>query len=265
MSARNFLVYGLLAGFVAGFLAFAVARTVGEPPVNASIAIEEAGSAHSHSDAADAAGAEGTTHSHEEEAVVSRADQSTWGLLTATVLFGTAIGGVLGLICAFAAGRLGRLRPVASTAVVVVTGFVAFYLVPYLKYPPNPPAVGSADTIGARTAEYFSMVLISIVAAVAAVSVARKLASARDAFTGVAVAVIGYVVVMTVAGLLMPVIDEVPDAFPADTLWDFRIASLATQAALWGAIVVVLTGLVARAVRAEQARQARRDLIGTAR
>ena len=115
MSARNFLVYGLLAGFVAGFLAFAVARTVGEPPVHASIAIEEAGSAHSHSDAADAAAKEGTTHSHEEEAVVSRADQSTWGLLTATVLFGTAIGGVLGLICAFAAGRLGRLRPVAVT------------------------------------------------------------------------------------------------------------------------------------------------------
>ena len=44
-SARNFLVRGLLAGLVAGLVAFGVAYVVGEPSVNASIAIEESGGA----------------------------------------------------------------------------------------------------------------------------------------------------------------------------------------------------------------------------
>ncbi|HKN44936.1 MAG TPA: CbtA family protein, partial [Propionibacteriaceae bacterium] len=50
-SARNFLVRGLLAGLFAGLVAFGVAYTVGEPSVNASIAIEESGgSGHDHGD-----------------------------------------------------------------------------------------------------------------------------------------------------------------------------------------------------------------------
>ena len=50
-SARNFLVRGLLAGLVAGLVAFGVAYVVGEPSVNASIAIEESGgSGHDHAD-----------------------------------------------------------------------------------------------------------------------------------------------------------------------------------------------------------------------
>ena len=38
MSARDFLVRGLLAGLIAAFAAFGVAYVVGEPPVRAAIA-----------------------------------------------------------------------------------------------------------------------------------------------------------------------------------------------------------------------------------
>ena len=65
---------------------------------------------------ADAATAD---HSHSEDApLVSRANQATWGLATATVVFGVALGGIIGLVSAFALGRLGRLTPRASTMLV---------------------------------------------------------------------------------------------------------------------------------------------------
>ena len=48
MNARDFLVRGLLAGLIAAFVAFGVAYVVGEPPVRAAIALEEAGGGHSH-------------------------------------------------------------------------------------------------------------------------------------------------------------------------------------------------------------------------
>ncbi|CAN5325283.1 CbtA family protein [soil metagenome] len=266
MNPRNFLVRGLLAGFIAGIVAFGVAHTVGEPAVDQAIAVEEAGSApapavedHEH--------AEGTPaeHSHADgEAVVSRANQSTWGLATATIAIGTAFGGLIALLAAMAIGRLGGLRPVGSTAVVAGTAFVAVALVPWIKYPPNPPATGSGDTIGTRTAEYFGFVAISVFAAVVAIIVVRKLLGTTTTFNAVAVGGFVYLSAVIIAGVLMPEINEVPDTFPANTLYSFRIGSIATQTALFGTIGVLLCGMIGHLFDSEQAKVERRNLVGTA-
>ena len=173
MTARNFLVRGLLAGLIAGLLAFAVAYVVGEPHVDAAIAVEEANAAH-EAEHAENPPADGHTHEHEDDegTVVSRANQSTWGLATGTLAVGIALGGVTGLAAAFAVGRIGRLRPSQSTALVSLIGFVAVTLVPLLKYPATPPAVGNPDTIGDRTLEYFGLMGLSVLAAVGAVVLA---------------------------------------------------------------------------------------------
>lgn len=258
MTPRNFLVRGLLAGLAAGLFAFAVAHTVGEPQVDAAIAVEEAAApkiegAAEHS-------ADGHTHGEEASGTeVSRDTQSTWGLATATLAVGTVLGGVVGLVSAFAAGRLGRLRPSQSTALVALIGFVAYGLVPFLKYPAAPPAVGNPDTIGSRTLEFFSMQGISLLAAVGAVLLGRRLLTALGTYRAILVAGGGYLLVVIVAALLLPAVNEVGD-FPADTLWSFRVASLLTLATMWGVIGVVLTGLVGRLSERELAATARRDL-----
>lgn len=264
MNARTFLVRGLLAGLIAGLVAFAVAFTVGEPPIDTAIGLEEAAAAeapaepapeegHTHTDGEEghthAAGeAEaGHTHSHgdDEEGGITRTTQKTWGLATATIAIGVALGGIISLVAAAVAGRLGRLTVVSSTALVTALGFVAYALVPFLKYPAAPPAVGSGDTIGERTAYYFIFALISVVAMVAAVALGRRLAAARGAWTGVVVPGVAYVVVIAVAALIMPAVNELGD-FPADVLWEFRMSSMLTLAALWGALGVVLTWLLGR-------------------
>ena len=45
LTARTFLVRGLLAGLIAGVVTFGVAYLVGEPPVASAIAFEESQSA----------------------------------------------------------------------------------------------------------------------------------------------------------------------------------------------------------------------------
>lgn len=257
MNARTFLVRGLLAGLVAGLVAFALALTIGEPSIQTSIAIEESAghAAHSH-------GHETAGHSDEaEEAVVSRQDQSTWGLLTATVVLGAALGGIVALASAVAVGRLGSLRPGASTVVVTLLGFVAFCVVPYAKYPPNPPAVGEASTIGARTAGYFGFTALAIVGVVLAVVAARRLASRWSVFPAVVLPLVGFVVAMTSLGFVLPPADAIPSTFPAETLWEFRTASFVVQLGLWAVLALVLGGSIDRVDRELTVRRERRELI----
>ena len=266
MTARALLVRGLLVGLLAGFATFLVAHQVGEPHVETAIALEEAGSAtgtrdehathaHGHADAGASAG-----HTHDEDgAVVSRHDQRTWGLLTGSLAVGTALGGLVALVSAVAVGRLGRMTPGQSTAVVALIGFVAVALLPFLKYPATPPAVGNADTIGARTEEYFAFLLVSVAAAVLCTILGRRLYPQLGAYAAVVAGAATYVVVMVVAGQVLPTVNEIGD-FPADVLWYFRRASLLTLATTWSVIGVGLTGLVGRLHRQDRARAERREL-----
>lgn len=249
LTARTFLVRGLLAGLIAGIVTFGVAYVIGEPSVASAIAIEEAGSAAEATADHHGGAAPAEEHSHGEEAEVSRETQATWGLLTATVVFGAALGGIVGVGAAFACGRLGRLSPRASTAVVAVIGFITVYLVPYLKYPPNPPAVGNPDTIGDRTAWYFAMLTVSIVAAVLAIVISRRLAPQLGTWNAGLLAGAGYLAVVLVTAWLLPVNNEVTDTFPAALLWEFRIASLTVQATLWAVIGVGLATMIGAVAR----------------
>jgi hypothetical protein len=243
MNTRAFLIRGLLAGLLAGIATFFVAHQVGEPHVDAAIAVEEA---HAAKETAAHADETQPGHTHQEDGtVVSREDQSTWGLLTGTLTAALALGGIVGLVAAGVAGRMGRLTLGQSTALVSLIGFVSFALVPFLKYPATPPAVGNADTIGMRTGVYFGFVLVSLVAAIAATALAVRYAPRIGTYGAVVAAIAGYIVVMVVAGVVFPTVNEIGD-FPADTLWYFRRASLFTLATMWGVIGVALTGLLIR-------------------
>lgn len=256
MNARTFLVRGLNAGLIAGICAFVVAFTVGEPPVERAIELEESAAPavvpetapHEHAEA-DAA------HTHDEESGITREQQSTWGLLTGTVVVGVALGGLMGLVAAGVAGRFGSLSVRASTAWVCAIGFVAVSLVPFLKYPAAPPAVGSGDTIGERTASYFTMLLISLLAAIVATAIAQKLRPQTGAWAAVVTGVVVFGVVVIVAGYALPTVDEI-GAFPASTLWEFRVASLLTLATMWGALGLALSGMLGRVAEVEQERVA---------
>ena len=268
MTARAFLIRGLVAGLIAGFAAFAVAYFVGEPHVQRAIEIEESAAAPAtpgaqrEGQAFTASPAAVHTHDegHEEDGtVVSRDNQRTWGLLTGTLGISTALGAIVALVAAGIVGRIGRWTPGQSTAYAAAAGFVAVALVPFLKYPAAPPAVGNADTIGDRTSSYFIFLLISILAAVAATALGQRLWEHRGTYVAVVSGAGLYLIVVVLAAVLMPTVNEVGD-FPADTLWYFRLASIFTQATMWGTIGVLLVGMVGKLYRDTLAAAQRREL-----
>jgi predicted cobalt transporter CbtA len=234
---RSFLVRGLLAGLLAGVCAFGVAYVVAEPSIDASIAIEETTAQTHESDHAEHGGTE-----------VPRSLQSTVGLLTATAVAGTTLGGLVGVLSALALGRFGGLGVRGSTLLVSGIGFLSLYAIPFLTYPPNPPAVGHADTIGFRTSLYFTAVAISVVAALTSVLVSRRLAERFGSWWAALLGVTGYLLVCGVALSLLPHYDEVPTDFPATVLYSFRTSSFITELALWAVLGVVLAELAHRLV-----------------
>jgi hypothetical protein len=217
----------------AAALAYLFATVFGEPQVNHAIAFEDA-----HTSGAMAA-----------PEIVSRATQSTLGLGVAVLVYGAALGGLFALAFAFAYGRLGSLGVRGTALLVAAVGFGAVFLVPYLKYPANPPSVGNPDTVGQRTGLYFTMVLISVVAAIGALVTARNLTPRLGGFNAAVAAVAGYIVVVAVAGWLLPAINEVPADFPATVLWRFRLASLGIQAVLWATFGLAFGALTQRSLR----------------
>ena len=89
------------------------------------------------------------------------------------------------------------------------------------------------------------MVAISIITAITAVLVGRKLTRRWGTWYAIA----GYLLVTITAIALLPTYSEAPADFSATVLYEFRMASLATQLALWATIGVTLGGLLHRMQR----------------
>ncbi|MET7370419.1 CbtA family protein [Streptomyces sp. NPDC005566] len=230
VSVRALLVRGMLAGLVAGALALAVAYFLGESRVDAAIALEES---HTHD------------HGGGEE-LVSRTMQATGGLATGVLVFGVAIGGIAALVFCYAWGRIGSFGPRATAALVAGAALLTVYVVPFLKYPANPPAVGNPDTIGQRTGMFFLMVALSVLLAVAAVILGKRLAPRLGNWNATTAAGAGYVLLIGLAYAFLPSFNEVGTDFPASLLWEFRLSTLAVQATLWTAFGLVFGYLTER-------------------
>jgi predicted cobalt transporter CbtA len=233
----SLLLRGLLAGLIAGLLAGVFAYAVGEPKVDAAIAIEQAG---------EPAG----EHAHDE--LVSR-DGQKGGLFLATALFGTALGGIVATAYTLLRRRLRTGSDTRAALGLAGAGLLGVVLVPFVKYPPNPPAVGNPATIDQRTISYLAIVVIGLVAVWAGVVAAR---TQHVEWRRYAAAAAGFLVVVIVGYVLLPTIDEVPATFPPSLLWNFRIASLGTQAILWTVLGLTFGALVAPRAEKKATRQA---------
>jgi predicted cobalt transporter CbtA len=240
---RTLLICGLLAGLCGGLLGTGFAKVVGEPPLDRAVAWESARAA---------ARGEGP---HTE--VVSRTVQSSIGLAFAACVYGVSLGALFALVFAGVYGRISRAGPGRTALGLAAAAFVVLYLMPFVKYPPNPPAIGDPATIGDRTALYFGMVAISVLAAIAAVRVRVQLVARLGGDAATLCGVGAFVGVVAAAGLVMPDVNEVPRTFPATTLWDFRVASLGVQLVMWTTIGLVFAAAAGRAIERSRPRPAR--------
>ncbi len=226
----SYLRRGMAAGLLAGLLAGLFAFLVGEPLVDRAIQLE---------------GAAGNSGE-----VFSRATQKA-GLFFATGFFGVTVGGIFGLAFAFFRGRLASRSEWDRSLCFSGALFAGVFLIPFVKYPANPPTVGDPSTIGSRTASYLAMVALSLLAVLAAWYAARVLrergvsAPARQTTVG-----LGLAIAVTVLFLVLPTAPD-PGDFPSGLLWDFRLSSLGTQLVFWTGLGVLFGLLGERASRRE--------------
>src|SRR5271170_3931224 len=235
MTTGSLLLRGMIVGFVSALLCFSFLKGFGEPAVDRAIAFESAmdeAKAKAEHDAAVARG-ENPGPIVEEPELVSREVQGGIGLFTGTMTYSIAFGGLFSLAFAVCYGRMGNWGPRLTAALLALSGFLAVYAVPILKYPANPPSIGNPDTIGLRTAIYFGMILLSLGSMIAAWNVRNRLIDQFGAWNATLVAAAVFIGAVVIFAQVMPPLDEVPEGYPAVVLWHFRMASLGAQAIMW--------------------------------
>jgi predicted cobalt transporter CbtA len=229
-------------GIVAGLVAALFATVAAEPAVDEAIAIEEAAAQADPMTAGDGADADG---GHDDGADVSRDDQRGAGLFAAYALSGLAFG----LLLALATHALRHGRPQVGHRVLVAGVILAgaITVAPWLKYPPNPPAVGDPDSLAQRQSLYVTVIVVTATVGIAGAVLARRLRELgwpdhrRVAAVVAAVAVPLLVVFAALPGAP----DEIP--VPASLVWRFRLGSLGANMTLWTVLTLALAWVTSEA------------------
>jgi hypothetical protein len=265
------IVRGVLAGVAGGLVAFVFARIFAGPVIDAAIRYQTG------RDAALTAldKAAGLPVPADGPDIFSRTIQANVGLGVGMIAIGAALGALFAVAYAVCLGRVGGMRPRSLALLVAAGGFVGMYLVPFIKYPANPPGIGNPDTIKQRGGLYLLMVICSVVFLALAVWLGQRLKprlgnwNASLAASGAFIAAIGVVMV------ILPQLGDLPanvaahghhatetplplvsaggrivyPGFPADVLFSFRLYSVAAQLLLWATIGLVFAPLADRLLR----------------
>jgi hypothetical protein len=239
---------GLLAGALGGVLAFVFAKIFLEPVIGRAIDFED-GTSAAHEAMETAAG--GHSHGHGGGELFTRGVQSTIGMGFGVLAFSVAMGALFAVVFAVTYGRVGNVSARALAVLVAGAMFISLWIVPALKYPPNPPATSDDATIFQRSMLYLLMVGLSAILMVAAVYLGRQLVPRLGAWNATLVGGGAYLVAVLVAMVILPTINETPGpivdgagvivfpGFPAVDMYEFRLYTMVTQLIVWTTIGLV--------------------------
>ena len=190
---------GALAGVFAGILGFVFARIFAEPVINKAIAYESG----RDSWLALLNKAAGRPAAPDGPEIFSRTIQSTVGIATGIIAFSAAMGALIAVAYLCLHGRF-NVRPRNLVWMIAAFGFAGVYLLPFVKYPANPPAIGHTFTIATRAQLYLVMVASSLILLGLAVWTTRRLMPRFGMVGAVVLSAIGFLVVYGVLIGLLP-------------------------------------------------------------
>lgn len=223
MKSKTFIAITILAGAIAGTVLATINIGVVEPFIDRAIDIENQNAA--------AAG--------EIINPIEFNDYRLWqkgGQIAAGTILGTSIGALFGIVFAYSRGSITASNNKKKALILAGIMFAVLFLVPALKYPANPPAVGDPETIYYRQSLYIAYLAISGFAALGVALLYRKMGANH---TKKAIAPALYAAIMIGAHLAMP---PNPDEItaPMDLVTGFRIVSGITMGIFWGLLGIIL-------------------------
>ncbi len=215
------LISGALAGFVHGTVNFAIV----EPYLDQAIGIENQNLF--------ASGEAEDTPQFWVEYEGYRIWQKS-GQVLAGVILGTSIGALFGLVFAFARNSLPGNNDIKKALVLAGIMWFTMYLIPFLKYPANPPTVGDSETVLLRSILYLSFIEISGFGALGFYKLSTKFKNKKKI-----IPLVGYGLFISVAFFVMP---ENPDEItaPMDLVNEFRMMSVLGVTSFWISVGVFL-------------------------
>ena len=278
---RRLILRGIAAGGLAGLLAALFTRIMAEPWIQKSIDFQDKHDAI-YDALRKAAHLSGLPPGPD---IFSRGTQRNVGAPIGLVLFGMAMGALFAVVFVLVYRRYGdRLNPRVIAVIIAGLAFLAIYMIPYLKYPANPPGIGHPDTIHARGNLYLGMVGVSIASVIGAFFLARYLAARWGGWNGTIATGLVLIAWMAIVMAIFPAlghlhsnvvqygsqIGETPQplrnaagqivypGFPADVLFKFRLYSVINQIILWSTIGLTFGLLAERVLAPASERSSRR-------
>ena len=215
------LVSGAMAGLVHGTVNFAIV----EPYLDQAIGLEN--------ESLFASGEAEDTLEFWAEYESYRIWQKS-GQVLAGVILGLAMGSLFGIVFALSKNSLPGKNDVSKAVMLSAVMWTTLYLIPFLKYPANPPTVGDADTVVLRMILYVSFIIISGIAVVAFYKLSKKLNNNKKYL-----ALVGYAGFMVLTFVVMP---DNPDEItaPMNLVNEFRFVSVLGVSSFWGTVGIIL-------------------------
>ena len=225
MKSTLFIVIVIISGALAGAIHGTVNFAIVEPYLDQAIGIENQNLfASGEEDDNPQFWAE-----HEEYRVWQKSGQVLAGMI-----LGIAMGSLFGIVYALSRNSLPGKNDVSKAVILAGIMWITIYLIPFLKYPANPPTVGDAETVALRAILYISFILISGFGALAFYKLSQKLQSNKK-YLGL----LGYAIFIIIVFFVMP---ENPDEItaPMNLVNEFRFMSVLGVTSFWISIGLIL-------------------------
>ena len=156
------------------------------------------------------------------------------GQVLAGTILGTSIGALFGIVFAYSRNALPGSNNVKKALVLAGIMWLTLYVIPFLKYPANPPTVGDPETIVLREVLYIAFIAISGFGAIGFYQLYKRLQKNKKYVT-----FIGYAAFISVVFAAMPSNPDVVTA-PMDLVNGFRAMSFIAVSIFWISVGLIL-------------------------
>ena len=222
MKTITFIATTLLAGAIAGTILGAINQVAVEPYIEHAIELEMQNTAQS-------------------DQAINPAEFTAYrfwqkgGEIVAGTILGLSIGSLFGIVFAYTRRSIPGSDNKKKALLVAGIMWLVLFLIPALKYPANPPAIGDPETIYYRQSLYVAFLAISGFSALVLAFLYGKMGSLN---TKKAIIPAAYAAIIAGAYMAMPANPD-PINAPMDLVIGFRITSAITISMFWGVLGVI--------------------------
>ena len=156
------------------------------------------------------------------------------GQILAGAILGVSIGSLFGIVYALSKKSLPSRNNIGKTLILAGLMWFTLFVIPFLKYPANPPTVGDGETVVLRGILYLTLIAISGFLAIGFYQIFKRLKAKNKILP-----IIGYGVLISLVFFLMP---ENPDEISTsmELVNGFRIVAFLTGTVFWFTLALFL-------------------------